>query len=445
MDLLWKLVLVSSVLAFLANLFWLIYYRYSNPFNPNKTDFELKARIIKGLKKVFIYGGIAALILIPASFIYGARVRITYHVQTATPDQFFFSQNQESAEIDNQEDNFTSRYAPSRSVGFTTPMVFYGSFLLYFIGAFGMATLPLSLIMAWMKRPRQPEADEIVMSKLILKEETNESIKKLKKLIQQKEEIEKMNMNENHDKVTIRTKIAQYQKDLLISQENLIRFEKMRTTKQRRHDILEENPLKYVASLIAGIISIFLSLSLITHSVLMMFNKPIVLESIFGGLQSMGMVTAILGYVIISFYLLFCILKGFEDLSFMFPQYLGYNQMKMNRTWMDTWLIIANILIPGSWAVTAYFLKSLPFFLSFLRGGQLMNSFVTKIEYIRPFYKYNIFLGFMVIFFILGIAIKLSGSGSQEELLMRLKNVKEDLKSREIKERKKFSNRNSLL
>lgn len=445
MDFIWKLVMILSALTFVANLFWLHYYRYSNPFSPDKNDFEMKARILFSFKKLFTYGIIATVILVPASFFYGGRVRITYALQTATPEQFFFSQNQESVDIDNQVDYFTSLYTPSKSVGFTAPIVAYGSFLLYLIGAFGMATLPLSLITAWMKRPKQPEADEIVMSKLILKEETNKSIEKLKELIKQKEEIEKMNSNRHHNRVTVRTKIAQYQKDLLICQENLINYEKMRTTKQRRHDILEENPLKYVAYLVAGCISVVMSLILISHTVLIMFNQYVVLETVFGALQRMGLVTSILAYVILSFYLLSCILKGYEHMSFLFPQFLGYNQMKMNRTWMDTWLIIANILIPGSWAVTAYFLKAVPYYLSFLRGGQLMNCFVTKIEYIRPFYKYKIFYGIMLIFFIFGLAVNLSASGGEEELLMRLKKVKEDLKNKEIHERQRYSGRNSLI
>ena len=445
MDLIWKLVMIVSVLTFVANFFWLNYYRYSNPFSPDKNDFEFKARILYAFKQIFIYGGMAVLVLIPASLFYGARVRITYSIQTATPEQFLFSQNHGPAEIDNLTDAITSRYAPSRSVAFTAPIVAYGSFLLYLIGAFGMATLPLSLITVWMKRPRQPEPDEIVMSKLILKEETIDSIKLLKDLIKKKEEIEKMNANPNHDKITVQTKIGQYQKELLICQENLIRYEKMRTTKQRRHDILEENPLNYLAALIAGCFSVVLSMILITHTILIMFNKYVVLETFYGMLQRVGMVTAIIGYVVMSFYLLFCILKGYEQLSFLFPQFLGYNQMKINRTWIDTWLIIANILIPGSWAVTAYFLKATPYFLSFLRGGQLMNSFVTKVEYIRPFYKYNIFYGVMVISFILGLAINLSGSLRKEELLFRLEDVKQNLKTRQIEKRKGYEHQNKIM
>jgi hypothetical protein len=299
-----------------------------------------------------------------------------------------------------------------------------------------MAAMPIKMITYWLKRPRQPDADEIVMSKLILKEETNKSIEELKKLISKKEEIEKLKSNKNYDRITVNTKINQYQKDLLLCQESLINYEKMRATKQRRHDILEENPLKYFASLIAGCFSIFLSLLIITHSILMIFQKYIVLETFFVILQKLGMIPAVIGYVLLSFYLLFCILSGYEQLSFMFPQYLGYNQMKINRTWMDTWLIIANILIPGSWAVTTYLLKALPYFLSFLRGGQLINSFVTKIEYIRPFFKYNIFYVLMVLFFVFGLAVNLSGAGSEEELLVRLQDVKERLKTREIQERK---------
>lgn len=436
MDSIWKIVMVISVTVFVFNFFWLKYYRFSTPFSDQPENFNLKARVIEGFKRLFIVGCIATVVLLPASFFFGGRVRVTYEIQTASPEQFLFSQNHGPIEIENKIGWYTSRYAPSKSVGFTAPIVAYGSFLLYVIGAFGMAAMPVGLINYWLKRPKQPDADEIVMSKLILKEETHKSIEELKKLVVKKGEIEKLKSNPNHDKTTVNTKIGQYQKDLLLCQESLINYEKMRATKQRRHDILEENPLKYFASLIAGCCSVCLSLMIVTHSILMIFGKSVVLETFFGVLQSIGMVPAVVGYVVLSFYLLFCILSGYEQLSFMFPQFLGYNQMKYNRTWMDTWLIIANILIPGSWAITTYLLKALPYFLSFLRGGQLINSFVTKIEYIRPFFKYHIFYVFMVLFFVFGLAVSLSGSGTQEELLVRLKEVRERLKNREIQERK---------
>ena len=433
MDTIWKVIMIMSVITFLMNLFWLSYYRYSNSFSADQTDFELKNRIVAGLKRVFMVAGIAILIIIPLSYVAGGRVRITYKIQSASLEQLLFAQNNGPGNINNEQALMTSMYRPSRSIAMTAPIVAYGSFLLYIIGAFGMAVLPFSLIRIWLKRPMKPKADEMVMSKIILREETLEAIKKLREIIETKSEIEKMNADPNHDKYTVNSKIRNYQKELLECQDNLIKYEQMRTTNQRRHNILNENPLKYYGCFIAGLFSIFFSTLIVLHSFFMIFGYFGVLEGYFNTLQKVGMIPAIVGYILISFYLLSCIVKGYESLSYIMPQYLGYNQMKYNRTWMDTWIIVVNILLPGAWAVMAFFLQAAPNFLSFLRGGQIMSNFVTKIEYIRPFFKYHIFHWVLLTFFFVSIALNISVGLGDEELDLRIAETKGGLKNRQIR------------
>jgi hypothetical protein len=305
------------------------------------------------------------------------------------------------------------------------------------VGAIGMAALPMSLIGVWFKRPKEPKPDEMVVSKIILKEDTLQVINKLQLLIKNKKEIEKMLVGPDGDKQVINAKKQNYQKGILECQERLIKHEYMRTTNQRRHQIETENPLKYFAALIFGVLGGLLSLLVVVQTVLIPFKEFVVLESLFSYLKHTNLVLAIAMYILISIYLNFCILKGFEVLSFLMPEYLGYNQIKANKTWLDTWIIITNILIPGSWAVMIYFLKATPYFLSFLRGGQIMNNFVTKIEYLRPFYKYYIFNALMVIFFVVGIALYFSIGSRKEQLDEKIAEVKQSLKNNQLEFQKR--------
>lgn len=437
MDFIWKITMILSVSFYLINIFWLAFYRYSNPFNNDKEDMEYKNRIFAGLKSMMFVVCVSLCILIPGSLFYGGKIRISYKVQTVTPDQLLFAQNKTPTKISNLIELFTFKYRPSKSIAFAAPMIAYGSFLFFIVGAIGMAALPMSLIGIWLKRPKEPKPDEMVVSKIILKEDTLEVIEKLQSLIKNKKEIEKMLISEDADRQVINAKKENYEKGILECQERLIKHEYMRTTNQRRHQIETENPLKYFSALIFGVLGGVMSLAVVIQTVLIPFNEFIVLESLFNYLKKTNLILAIAMYIFISIYLNFCILKGFEVLSFLMPGYLGYNQIKTNKTWLDTWIIITNILIPGSWAVMIYFLKATPDFLSFLRGGQIMNNFVTKIEYFRPFYKYYIFNVLMVIFFIVGIALYFSIGSRKEYLDEKIAEIKQTLKNNQLEYQKR--------
>lgn len=416
MDLIWRLVMMTSVSLYLYNMFWLWYYKYSDPYAIDKDAWMTKKRVLYALKYLSINVAVALMLIIPASIFWGGRVRITYKVQSAKASQMMFAQNHAQADLGNNLLFLTSRYSPSWIVATTAPLVAYGSFLLYIIGGLGMATLPFSLILSYMRRPREPKPFNMVMSNRALKEISQANIDELKRLIELKKEIERLKQKRGYERVTLRRKTRDYQSKLVKCQETLINYEEMLDTKRKRHLILEENPVKYLSSLIAGVVATFFSLLIVSHTLLMSFGSFVIFETYFDTLQKLSLVVAVLGYMSLAIYMLFCVAKGFELLSSVFPHHFGYNQVKINRTWMDTWLSLVNILLPGSWAVVAFFLKATPGFLSFLKAGQIVNSFVNKIEYIRPFYKYNIFNGLLLMFFVIGLLMNYASVLEKEKL-----------------------------
>ena len=97
--------------------------------------------------------------------------------------------------------------------------------------------------------------------------------------------------------------------------------------KKKNHNILDENPLKYFLALCMGVISTIISIVLIIHSILVTFDKYFMLEGVLFKLHEMNFVYGQLASLVISFYMLFAVIQGYESLCIQFPQILGYNQM----------------------------------------------------------------------------------------------------------------------
>ena len=434
MQIIWKVNIVLSMILFISNWFFFVYYRYNNPFRENEDDLELKVRIKHSITYVGYYLGIITCVLLPMTFVYGARVIVPYKSQIYTPDSLIFSDNtREISSFRGMIFYNTIPTTPIFVVAFATPLVFYGSFVLYFIGGFGMATVPVNLFAMWFRRPKKPDAEDMVMCDIILKEATEEGINKLKDLMETKEEIKELRTDPDHDKAALNRKIETLENEVVSCQKLLLGYEKMRETKATQHNFLEENPLKYLLALVMGVITSVVSVCILIHSILSVVNRYFFLENFFNFLNDLNMVYAMLAYLLMSFYLLFCCLKGYEKLSYLLPNHLGYNEMEYNRTWVDTWLLVVNILIPSSWAVIAYFLRLCPNFFSFMYASRLVKMYVLKVEYTRFFYRLNIFTAIFLFSFIIGVVVNFSSSITAKELFRKMEETKNAMKTNQLK------------
>jgi hypothetical protein len=430
----WMINLAFSSFIFTNNIFWLVYYRYYNPINLDKFDYEIPKRVKLGAISVAKMLFTIFILIIPMTFFGGGRVKISIPVQVYSPMDLTFSSNQQDTDFSTQvsRKEYIDMF-PSPIIMLAAPFILYGSFIFYVIGAFGLAAVPANFFTLWFRRPKKPDADDMVMCDMVLTEETVENIEKLKDLVEIEEEIDEMKQDPDHDKEALEKRIETFEKEVRMVQKKLIIYEDMRATKNRQHNFLEENPLKYFFSLIMAILCSILSVMVVLHNFFSIFQKYTILEGMFNFLKSINTVYLQLGYLVIAFYLLFCCIKGYEKISYLFPNQIGFNQMQPNRTWIDTWLIMCNLLIPSSWAVVSFFIRLCPNIFNEMYGARIIRTFILKIHYLKIFYDYEIFVGLLLFSFIMGIIINFSAGMTTEELNKRVFDTRENMKGNQMK------------
>ena len=425
----WRTALFFSVFFFLLNIFWLRYYNYDNPHREDKTDIEQSVRIKTSLVHLVKYGVGIFLTVVFLSFVYGGKVRMNFDAQVYLPDTLIFSDlRRDTHSMIINRTTYITRVIPKWHVILTSPFIFYGSFLLFIVGGFGMATVPVSFITFWFKRPSKPNAENMVISDMIILKETQKNIEQLKDLIEAQSELEELRQSENVDKEVIRTKIENHNIEVIQCQEQLINLEDLMSSRKRKNNILDENPLKYLFFLLFGLFSGLVSIVIVAHSTLSFIGVNSVLEAPLFFLYNLNIFYPLLFFMFITLYMLFCTIKGYEKLSEIFPHKFGHNQMKTNRTWMDTFLIIANLSIPTSWAIVGFFLKFSSNFFAFTHVNKFLKLYVLNVTYIKVFFSYGVFNAVFLFSFMLGIVITCSTSITTEELDRRIEDTKEHLK-----------------
>jgi hypothetical protein len=430
-------IIYISIFTTLSNLFWLKYYRYHNPYNEDKEDIEIETRT----KSAVIFIGKIILgifiILIPASFIFGGRIVRPYLVKEYAPRILRFSDIQANTFNDDvSKYSYTLKISPDLNIIISGPFFFFGYLIFYIIGGFGMSTIPLNCFSAWIHRPRKPEAEHMVMGEMILREMTEENINTLKDLIETEEEIDEIRMDPNHDRVALRVKIDTLQSEIISVQKNLVLFEETFDLKNKNHNILNENPLKYLGMLILGFISGAFSILLYTSRPMARFFKTSPIEKIFFFAAHFNNLYALLLYMVLAFYSLYSIFRGFETLCYFFPKYLGYNQIQEKRTWMDSWLVLAIFMVPSAICVNSYFISICPNFFAFTENGITFKQFIFNLEYIYYTSHFMIFLMMFTCSFGLGIIWNFSKGISKDILTVRIEETKNKLKNNQLKFKK---------
>ena len=430
MQWIWTTLLMLSVSVFLLNNFWIRYYRYLDITRENINDMQIRVRIKKGITYVGKYMMFIVPLLFLASFTFGGLINVPFLCQEIKGSELVFSEIDKWNKVNTiHYFEYVVKIIPSLTIIFSTPLIAYGSAIFYIIGSFGLVTVPFNCFNLWNKRPKMPSADQIVMADIILQEASAEAIEKLKEIIELREDMDEMKEDPETEEIELENKAEIFHRGVIESQWNLIQFEEMLSTKKRQHNIVDENPLQYFGALIGGVFALMISILILAHCVLKVFDNPVILETFFFFLKEQSIIHAMLGYLILAFYLLFCIMKGYEKLSILFPEKLGYAILQSNRTWIDTWLVLLNILIPGAWAVIAFFVTTCPNFFTFMYATKIIKIFVINVKYIQIFYRYEIFPALFVFTFFLAIFVNLSTTIKKDELNRRIKETHMSLKN----------------
>ena len=224
-----------SLLSCILNFFFLKYYRYHNPYNHDKEDLEIDNRIIHSAKFVGKFVGISLVLIIPLTFIYGGRLELDYIKQIVLPNKLKFSEIGSSPiKIFTRQTIYSAVFTPAFLNVLLGPLILVGGFVFYIIGGYGLATVPLKFFTIWVKRPKKPDPEDMVMSDIILREMSEKSIELLKEIIEKQEEVDEIRLEPDHDKNAMNIKIDTLLQEIITVQKELVLFEEIYEIKKKK-------------------------------------------------------------------------------------------------------------------------------------------------------------------------------------------------------------------
>ncbi|CAD8086320.1 unnamed protein product [Paramecium primaurelia] len=312
-----------------------------------------------------------------------ALVPVTVQVQDATL-QF------QSSELDLNIDTFTITEEKQDHIATTIDpitftiglMCFLGYFFLILYGGIGMVALPLDLVCSYGTRPVFKSAAQATEKKNRLKRVVAQMIGYAKKLRDMEKDVKcasgwwsKRKQNSKVEK--------KYQKLVAAVSE----LEEECEIFLLELDIGNANPLVYIFKLLLGIILFIITLTWLLHILLYVIitidGIPFSpwLNKLFIQLDAYNVAfLSVFFFGLFTLYLLWCVTKG--NLVFSMPWIFKFHPMKINETWMNSFLFNIVLILISSVALCHF---STCVFSQYTRLTTVDLLFGTQIKYLKIF------------------------------------------------------------
>ena len=394
MEVLWQFISIVILVVFFINMFWSGYYG-------NKTAETIMDRLISGLVKLGVILGL-----------YGAFVLVIYYFASNVTQRFdYYVVKYESFYFSESDDIFLPDMKTySRSYGANSafllvclvPLVLIGSVCYAIFAGAGMALYPITLIFSYLNQPTKPSAEEYVLAKKVLVASSEMLLNKAKEAYDLRHDLD---LNPVTNPVEKKMKMQVLNDKVREMKYDLSDYEEVFLVFKQQDNILDVNPLVYLANLIMGIVFGLISVLFFAHTFLSVRGFYVILESFFGFLEGLTSIIALFVFLIISVYLGIAINKAAVKLSGMLGALLDTGPFKLNGTWTDTFLLNNNILLFSFVGMIVYFMMNCPTYFRFLAAQLIFGRIITKIGFVNGIYRFQITDYLFIGFFLIGIVL----------------------------------------
>lgn len=211
----------------------------------------------------------------------------------------------------------------------TLHLTVIGSFLLAMLGGYGLALFPMEFLNSFLNRPQLRDAEDYTLTKCILRMENEKMIEETKRVKKLKEDCER-----TIGFIAQRAKKMALQREVNALKAEYLEFEEVIDCFKQEQNIQEVNPLVHLSYLVVGCIGFVASFLIIFHT--MLYNikkngKPLsyLLNNVFEWItQSFAQLVALAFWLIMSFYMLICIVKGNLMFGSLLSSVLGVHPFK---------------------------------------------------------------------------------------------------------------------
>mmetsp|Transcript_48649 Transcript_48649/g.103780 ORF Transcript_48649/g.103780 Transcript_48649/m.103780 type:complete len:474 (-) Transcript_48649:106-1527(-) len=267
---------------------------------------------------------------------------------------------------------------------------FVGWFLLVLFGGVGFAAIPADLMMAYSQRPQSIDLQEYAKQKMIL----NERASKLHQIGARLGS----DASRARDRKT-RTTYNKFKQAVYFLEKD---WTKVKVAYKERGG----NPLKYMCTMLLGLIAAAVSILWILHIILYVLVQPpasLFLNEWFEKMDDIFPLFGTVSYGIFAFYLLFCVVKGCVKIGLRFFC-MQIHPMRIGNTLMNSMMFNTMLILFTSIAIVQFCAIS---FSNYARLSAADMFFNVQVENTIPFlffFRNNIFLYAMVVLaFISGV------------------------------------------
>ncbi len=284
---------------------------------------------------------------------------------------------------------------------FAAPFVFISSVVFAVTGGVGMAILPLALIQRYLDRPVAMTAQQEVLTRKILLNESEKAIKLAQKIREVERDMKIVAKSDKTGRFKLRHKLQRKHNE---AKEAWLSFEEMWEAFHRDYNILNSNPLLSWGALILGIFFLVLSLLFVLNALLSMFGVYVIFEWILNRTKEQFFFFGVLTLFLISLYFCLGIMAGSVQISRYFHGFLNSFPIRKNRTFIHSFFFLINVMILGIFGMTIHVIGALPFFLRFSEFDYLFNRLIMHIRITQYMYKLKLFEVVFVGLFLLTVA-----------------------------------------
>ena len=423
----WKFLMIFFISIYFLNIFVVEYYR---------SELQGMKRVLSSLKKplglflgYILFVGVILLIKknVKSTIIIVSTDYLNFSFSSS--NNLLISQKNATRNIFTEADIITALSAPFVLLGSLYFAVFSGTSLAFY---------PIELINNYLYRPVPPKAESHIYGKKALLKISDELINAG---VDIDDDIRKIDIQSITDKKEKKMTEKVLKKKVLELKRNYYEFDLINTYFQKQDNIIDENPLFYLAQLIVGIFLGLISLLIFLHTIFSIKNHKYFLEGFFQILSDQNNLFAILAYLIICFFVIFSILNSLYKMSLMFTSFSSYHDFLVNKTWIDTFLINNNIIMLCILGLIVFLMRTCNEYFNFLNSKFFFKDVVAKVRIITFFYDYrltNVLFIFVFIVSIFTIFFIKDGKSLLEDKV-------EEYKMNLNEEKKNFENRRTSI
>ena len=296
------------------------------------------------------------------------------------------------------------------------------------LGSAGFCFYGAEFLKKYIFRPSLPEPEELVLAKIVLRENSQDIIKESRMVYSIKEDLRlrkyKMKICEAQNK----TKIMR--KKMVEIQERSIMLKEMIQIYKRQSKFDEENPLVLLSYAVLGGLIYLIGFIFFVNNFYLLNDLHFYSDGIYYFIRSyLGTGIFYILMLIVYFVILMAIVTGYLKMSQLIPNsLLRYHVIKEDKTWTDDFLKTCNILMISSLGTLMAFVKQFSVMVFNTKTYELLNNTYSNVFpfsfFVNTYYGNLLFL----VFFSVGFIFVFFEISPIRKLRMLIKEKREDLK-----------------